>query len=292
MKQEWKSLLECLIPIFNIHSNTMHKYIILNNFKTIIKKIAPNFLIEFTKKPIILLSKFKKTEIYKIIKNPNLKELKIIYNEVWKNESIPKKQESKILHRKEVKNYKNVPPMKAMVDLLSKVETNNKNLLEIGCSSGYYSEIFKKAGLNIGYEGCDYSPAFIKLAKKKYPDINFKICDATTLEYNDNQFDIVVSGCCILHIIDYPKVIAETARVSRQYTLFHRTPVLHKNKTTFLTKTGYNTKMLEIFFNEEELTNLFLKNNLTIKIINTHAQFPVKGISEPVYMKSYLCEKK
>jgi len=263
------------------------------DMKNFIKKISPRFFLILTKLTKILIIPLclnnNASKNYKVIENPNLNELKVKYNDVWKNNSIPGEQIK--LTNKQLSNYLVIAPMKSAVDLLKKIDTSGKKILEIGCSSGYYSEVFRRAGFDIEYEGCDYSETFIKLAKKTYPEINFKICDATMLNYNNNQFDIVISGCCILHIVNYAKAIAEAARVSNQYILFHRTPILHCNKTTFLTKTGYNVEMLEIFFNEEELIDLFCKNNLVIKSINIHAKFKVNGINEPIFMKSYLCEK-
>ena len=55
------------------------------------------------------------------------------------------------------------------------------SLLEIGCSSGFYSEVLHIAGLGLTYTGCDYSDAFIQLAREKYPTIAFDVEDATAL---------------------------------------------------------------------------------------------------------------
>jgi len=238
-----------------------------------------------------LVKKFiNKKNGYKILEKPDLDELKKDFYNVWQNDFIAKKQTAKV--EEQIENYNSIAPMKVAVDLIKKIDLKNPSLLEIGCSSGYYSEIFKKAGIDVVYHGCDYSEEFIKIAKQKYPDIDFKVSDAINLKnYNDNQFDIVISGCCILHIIDYPKAISESARVSNKYVLFHRTPILHENKTLFAEKIGYGSNMIEIFFNEEELINLFNKNGLVVQNINTHAKFPVNGLGEHVFMKSYLCKK-
>ena len=65
-------------------------------------------------------------------------------------------------------------------------EINNKNivynLLDVGCTSGYYFEIINFYFPNIfKYNGCDYNPESIKLAKKYYPNINFFVDDLTNL---------------------------------------------------------------------------------------------------------------
>lgn len=99
-------------------------------------------------------------------------------------------------------------------------------VLEVGCSSGYYSEALRIAGLDVDYAGCDYSDAFIAMARQRYPGLQFDVQDATTLKYADNAYDAVISGCCLLHIQEYQAAVAETARVARRYAIFHRTPVV------------------------------------------------------------------
>ncbi|MCK4386480.1 MAG: class I SAM-dependent methyltransferase [Candidatus Pacebacteria bacterium] len=260
--------------------------------KNILKKILP--------KPIIkLLKQFKycsfnnlkksKQKHRTIIKNPNLKELKKIYNNTWKNNSIPLKQLK--ITEKELPNFINNTNMKFCVALIKKTNLKTPNLLEIGCSTGYFSEIFKRTGIKGKYEGCDYSKEFIKIAKQKYSNIPFTINDATKLNYENKKFDIVISGCCLLHIINYQKAISEAVRVSKEFVIFYRTPILHLKKTIFTKKIGYDLEMLEILFNENELIDLFLKNGLLIQSVKTHSRSFIKEINEPVFVKSYLCKK-
>lgn len=226
---------------------------------------------------------------YVLIKRPNLAYLRLRYSRVWKNNDIPKRQLQ--LNLEELKNYKKIPPMAAAVGLVKTIAVKRPKLLEIGCSSGYYNEVFKMVGLDVVYQGCDYSRAFIKLAKQRYPGITFRVCDATRLQYRDAEFDIAFSSGCLLHIINYQDAIKEAARVSKKYVIFHRTPILHFSPTAFTKKLGYGLEMLEILFNEDKLIELFAGNGLTIQKINTHGKFPVVGIDEPIFMKSYLCRK-
>jgi len=251
--------------------------------KNFVKKILPNSVIA------LIAARHKSSQNYKILKNPDLAKLKIKYQQTWRDASLPGKQLK--LVKKQLPNFANIAPMKSLILLLKKIETKNKTLLEIGCSSGYYSEVLDKAGFDLKYEGCDYSEKFIKLAKERYPSLDFKVSDATCLDYKEKQFDIVISGCCLLHIINYEAAIEEAARVAKNYVIFHRTPVIQKNKTTFAEKTGYGVRMLEIFFNEEELKDLFKRYGLEILETDSHAQFSIKGLDEPILMKSYLCKK-
>ena len=64
-------------------------------------------------------------------------------------------------------------------------------LLEVGCGSGYYSEVF--ADLvpgGVRYTGIDYSEAMIARARARYPSVAFEVADATRLPY---------AGQCIRH---------------------------------------------------------------------------------------------
>lgn len=226
---------------------------------------------------------------YEIIKNPNQTKLRRQFSHVWQDKSLPDKQWE--LTQKQLPKFENIAPMAAAVQILKKVPLKNPRLLEIGCSTGYYNQVFKEAGIPVRYEGCDYSKDFISKAKIIYPNIKFKICDATKLAYKNGEFDIVFSAGCLLHIIAYEKAIQEAARVSKNFVIFHRTPIVHEVDTLFTQKIGYDLPMLEIIFNERELTDLFFQNNLKILTINTHSQFPITDLPEPVFMKTYLCQK-
>jgi SAM-dependent methyltransferase len=185
------------------------------------------------------------------------------------------------------------PTFDALVDILvhNVPELHNRSLLEIGCSSGYYSEVLRCKGVDALYQGCDFSPAFIRLARQMYPSIQFAVEDATRLSYSPGSFDIVVSGCCLLHIAEYEKAIAEAARVSREFVVFHRTPVLHMAGPAFYTKNAYAVEMFEIHFHEQQLVRMFVKHKLHVVDINSHLSLPENRQSEPLIYKTYLCQK-
>lgn len=212
----------------------------------------------------------------------------------WKNESLPDKQLEIV--KKElsaIRASKVFPPhMQALIDQMKLTGITNPSVLEIGCSSGYYNEVLQLGGIATNYTGCDYSEAFIHLAKKLYPEIPFQVCDATKLPYNDKEFNVAISGCCILHILDYKSAIAETARVASEYVVMHRTPVVHLRETTYTRKSGYGIDMIEIIFNEQELLELFRENKLQVVDIRTFNQNPgVTELGEPYFTKNYLCKK-
>lgn len=185
------------------------------------------------------------------------------------------------------------PAFDALVDILvhNVPELHKRSLLEIGCSSGYHSEVLRCKGVEASYRGCDFSPAFMRFARQKYPSIQFDLEDATRLNYSSNSFDIAVSGCCLLHISEYEKAIAEAARVSREFVVFHRTPVLHMAGPAFYTKNAYGMDMLEIHFHEQQLVRMFVAHKLYVIDINSHLSLPGIRPSDPLIYKTYLCQK-
>jgi SAM-dependent methyltransferase len=212
----------------------------------------------------------------------------------WKDAAIPERQRAIVAPQLEA--YRAGAPV-AVFDALVEIMSANiaglagLRLLEIGCSSGYYSEVLDIKRLGLRYEGCDYSPAFIELARQLYPGLPFAVEDATRLRYADESFDIVVSGGCILHIPEYERAIAEAARVSRRWVVFHRTPVLHMQGPVTYAKKAYGVDTIEIHFNEQALVRLFTRHGMRIEDINTHSLGWQAAQADALAMKTYLCGK-
>lgn len=213
--------------------------------------------------------------------------------DAWQNDALPQKQ------RKIVEQQLHQYRMGARIDVFDVFAdslralpdfTPGMSLLEIGCSSGFYSEVIDIASLPINYSGCDYSPAFIQMAREKYPELEFSVDDATNLHYPDQSFDITVSGCCLLHIPEYATAVAETARVTSKYAIFHRTPVVFGQSTQWYRKQAYGIETVEIHFNESEFLTLLNHSGLTLLETNTlHEEN--RGTSGNA-IRTYICEKK
>lgn len=214
----------------------------------------------------------------------------------WQTEEIPARQREGV--ERQLAAYRTGSPdagFDILIDILRPLTEERPadlsvlTLLEVGCSSGYYSEAFAIKGLRIAYSGCDYSAAFIEMAKRCYPTLDFRVQDATKLGYLDAEFDIVVSGGCLLHIGDYEAAICEAARVARSHVIFHRTPVLHRNATTWYTKRAYGVETVEIHFNEQQLVSLFATHGLrVIGIATSHVGWQE---ADAFASKTYICEK-
>jgi SAM-dependent methyltransferase len=144
--------------------------------------------------------------------------------------------------------------LKVAAEAIAATGIANPKLLEVGCGSGYYSEVFATllAG-GVRYTGVDYSDAMIARARARAPSTAFEVADATRLPYADGVFDIVFNGVSLMHIIDYQAAIREAARVAAGYCVFHTVPVFHNHRTTFLRKYAYGAPVVEVIFNKPEL---------------------------------------
>jgi len=133
---------------------------------------------------------------------------------------------------------------------------SNPRLIEIGCGSGYYSEVLTTLlPGGVRYTGIDYSDPMIARAREHYPDIAFEVADATKLPYADQAFDIAFNGVSLMHIIDYQAAIREAARVAR-FCIFHSVPVFDDYRTTYLGKYAYGAPVVEVVFGKQELMSL------------------------------------
>jgi len=142
----------------------------------------------------------------------------------------------------------------------------NPSVLEVGCGSGSYSEVF--AALVPGamqYTGIDYSEAMIARARVQYPSTAFEVADATGLPYADGAFDIVFNGVSLMHIIDYHAAIREAARVAAHYCIFHTVPVFRDHRTTYLQKYAYGAPVVEVIFGKPELMSLCRQQGLRLE---------------------------
>lgn len=143
---------------------------------------------------------------------------------------------------------------------------DNPRLIEIGCGSGYYSDVFATlVGGGVRYTGIDYSDAMITRARARYPSAAFEVADAARLPYADSAFDIVFNGVSLMHIVDYQAAIREAARIAGRYCILHTVPVFDDHQTTFLRKYAYGSPVVEIVFGKPELMSLCDQSGLRLE---------------------------
>jgi len=166
-------------------------------------------------------------------------------------------------------------------------------ILEVGCGSGYYSEILSHLlGRPVRYVGLDYSQAMIRLARERYPGLPFVVGDATALLFADGTFDIVLNGVSLMHILRYEAAVGESRRVSRRWCIFHTVPIVQKRPTTVLRKSAYGSPVVEIVFNLEEFLKLIESNGLAVRQVleSVPHDYLNHVLGESVSARTYLCE--
>lgn len=213
----------------------------------------------------------------------------------WQDEGLPLRQRQLVEQQlQEYRSGRHIDVFDIFVRTLRELPglRPGMSLLEIGCSSGYYSEVISIAGVPLEYTGCDYSAPFINMARAKYPSAEFAVADATDLPFEDQCFDIVVSGCCLLHIPEYARAIEETVRVCRQYAIFHRTPVVWGQPNQWFRKQAYGVETVEIHFNEAEFLALLRASGLELMASHTlHEESQGTENVRGHAVRTYVCRK-
>ena len=193
-------------------------------------------------------------------------EITEVMTSAWQSEEIPVKQHA-LVQQSFNDMYKGITPKECQVlaECLRPYVFPGCSILEIGCASGYYYEVLEYLlNKRISYTGVDYSEHLISMAKDYYPNSEFHVADGANLPFADGRFYIVISGGILLHVPNYPRHIAETARVARQFVVAHRTPVCRQRPTQYFKKFAYGVETVELRFNEKELLSEFAANGLRL----------------------------
>jgi len=102
--------------------------------------------------------------------------------------------------------------LKPYIDSVNKYAKQNSVILDLGCGNGLSSYMLSKNGHTV--IGTDISAFFLLDASHlQNKNLNYLVCDALSLPYKDESFDVVCSNELIEHLTDIPRAITEMARV-------------------------------------------------------------------------------
>lgn len=102
--------------------------------------------------------------------------------------------------------------LQVVLELLGK---KNKNILDVGCASGWFLSEIKKSNPNARCTGVDVYKSAIDYGKKKYKSLTLLSIDAHVLPFKDELFDSVVCTEVLEHVVEPQKVLREIVRVLR-----------------------------------------------------------------------------
>lgn len=188
--------------------------------------------------------------------------------ETWQSESTPREQWKIVSQQIQgLQQNKETIEFKSFREAL---ETNYEindcfSVLEVGCSSGYYSVVLNRSFPNSSYIGVDFSKQFIDFGAEKFPNINLQQMDAHDLgEFADRQFDCVVSGCVLLHLPNWENALIEAARVTNRTLVLHRTPLSNTNTQRYI-KSAYGNPTLEWQFSIHDINEQLAAKSFQLK---------------------------
>jgi SAM-dependent methyltransferase len=99
-----------------------------------------------------------------------------------------------------------------VLDWLERTGRSDLNILEVGCGAGWLCPALKPFGR---VTATDLADAVLREASTRVPGVKFVAGDFMTLDFGDEQFDVIVSVEVLSHIADHPKFIAKIASLLR-----------------------------------------------------------------------------
>lgn len=113
------------------------------------------------------------------------------------------------------------PPSEQIDEFCSYVSKNGK-ILDVGCGGGRDAKIFYGKGYEV--TGVDLSSGLLKIARKKYPKIDFIKGNFLKLPFKNMSFDGVWAHASLVHLEedkDVEKALAEFNRVLKKDGVLH-----------------------------------------------------------------------
>lgn len=163
-------------------------------------------------------------------------------------------------------------------------------LLDAGCASGYYNEVIAHlVDIDIEYHGTDFNPSMLRMAREKYPGLNFSRMDLRHLAWRDGDFDVVLSGAVIEHIKEWKRAVGEIARVSKEWVVMHRALVCLKGATFTRSERHYDVDVYRTYIREKDLLDEFGSHGF--EYISKFAVYD-KGHDSDIDIFTYLFRRK
>ncbi|HYC80090.1 MAG TPA: class I SAM-dependent methyltransferase [Candidatus Binatia bacterium] len=101
-----------------------------------------------------------------------------------------------------------------ITNALEKLVTNIQGLkvLDAGCGNGYFSNWLKSRGADV--VGVDGSEQMVKLAKERFPQIQFSVHDLLNItDIPERSYDLILANMLVMHLSDTSTFFQEAKRL-------------------------------------------------------------------------------
>ena len=102
---------------------------------------------------------------------------------------------------------------------LAALFSKNLRVLDIGCGSGYGSQILRNAH---SYLGVDISDEAVEACRQKFnaPNVSFRVADASNLDFGDQEFDLITCFEVLEHVEHPEDIVRQVKRVLSSTGIF------------------------------------------------------------------------
>jgi Methylase involved in ubiquinone/menaquinone biosynthesis len=160
---------------------------------------------------------------------------------------------------------------KLEIDKFIELLKPNNNILDIGSGTGYITNYLLENKLNP--IGIDYSSEMVKIAKEKYPSINFVNDDITKVitSFNKNEIDGIIAFYSLFYTSkkDVKKILKHIAKISKPnapflLTIKEGTGEKFVNEPLLNKEEGKNALFINLY-SKKDITQLLNDNGFIIK---------------------------
>ena len=88
---------------------------------------------------------------------------------------------------------------------------SDADVLEMGCATGETCYVVSQTGARVA--GCDLSAEAIRLARSRYPRLDFRVGSAEEIPFPDHSFDVILAFELIEHLSSPTKFISQVRRL-------------------------------------------------------------------------------
>ncbi len=113
-------------------------------------------------------------------------------------------------------------------------DLKGKRVLDMGCGTGRLISMLQKSGAEV--VGLDTSEKMLKIARKKFPNVEFVRGDAKATPFENDSFDAVVAAFLIVHIPNPEFFFEEVYRVLKPGGVFILTNINQRKSPKLLVK--------------------------------------------------------